>query len=100
MDVMKKSWKLLENVPSKLNPFLSPAASIWVVRVAPGEGFAPLLVPSQRWVPPLGVVMSLPWDSTQPSKIVGWPSAPSMRNFAFVAPGAEAVGQVMVPPVV
>ena len=56
MEVMKKSSKAVSKVPSKGKFRSSEAVARASVGVLPGVGLAPPLVPSQRGVPPVGVV--------------------------------------------
>ena len=67
IEVMKKSSNSVEKVPSKGKWRNLAAAARASVGVLPGAGLAPLLVPSQRWVPPEGVVTFWGPDRMGPS---------------------------------
>ncbi len=77
--LMRKSSNPSLKVPSKVKPpCLAPSSSV-AVEVAPGEGFAPPLVPSHLWVPPDGVVTS--WPSVVTGFSYSVPVLPSTRSF-------------------
>lgn len=78
IEVMKKSSKEVEKVPSNGKWASLEAVSRAAVGVLPGVGFALKLVPSHLWVPPEGVVTRCPRDQMGPSKIVV--VEPSMRR--------------------
>lgn len=81
MEEMKKSLNSESKVPSNGKWADFEAVARASVGVFPGFALAPLLVPSQSWVPPEGVVTSCPLEKTKPSKIVV--VEPSMRRETF-----------------
>lgn len=70
MEVIKKSSKLVEKVPSNGKWASLEAVSRAAVGVLPGFGFALRFVPSHLCAPPEGVVTTCPRDQMGPSKIV------------------------------